>query len=117
MRGILLFDIDGVIRDVADSYRLAIQETVNHFCQWRPTLKNIDQLNGEGCWNNDWDTSLELIRRRKDFEKLKIGLPSRNNLIRKFNDFYFGGELGHEDHEKWNGFIKNEKLLVNKDKR
>ena len=44
MRGILLFDIDGVIRDVADSYRLAIQETVNHFCQWHPTIKNIDDL-------------------------------------------------------------------------
>ncbi len=29
--GLILFDIDGVIRDVTNSYRLAIQETVNFF--------------------------------------------------------------------------------------
>ena len=114
-KGLLLLDIDGVIRDVSKSYRLAVQETVNHFSQWRPGNQVIDSLKSEGKWNNDWDISLELIRRRKDFEKLKISLPSRNNLIRKFNDFYFGGEPGNKDQEKWNGFIKNEKLLVNKE--
>ena len=61
---ILLFDIDGVIRDVAGSYRRALQETVAHYSGWRPDASDIDRLKAEGSWNNDWDASLELLRRR-----------------------------------------------------
>ena len=39
---ILLFDIDGVIRDVAGSYRRALQETVAHYSGWRPSAADID---------------------------------------------------------------------------
>ena len=53
-RAVLLFDIDGVIRDVAGSYRRAIVETVQHFSGWAPELDAIDALKGEGRWNNDW---------------------------------------------------------------
>ena len=38
--GLILFDIDGVIRDVTNSYRLAIQETVNFFSGWRPSIED-----------------------------------------------------------------------------
>ena len=61
---ILLFDIDGVIRDVAGSYRRALQETVAHYSGWRPDASDIDRLKAEGSWNTDWDASLELLRRR-----------------------------------------------------
>ncbi len=114
-KALVLFDIDGVIRDVSNSYRLALQETVNHFTKWRPSNQIIDSLKSEGNWNNDWDASLELIRRRKELKKLRISLPSRNNLISKFNNFYFGGNPNHQDHIQWNGFINNETLLVNKE--
>jgi len=62
-RAVLLFDIDGVIRDVAASYRRAIVETVDQFSGWRPEAAEIDALKSEGCWNNDWEASLELLRR------------------------------------------------------
>ena len=114
-KALVLFDIDGVVRDVENSYRLALQETVNHFSKWRPSNQVIDSLKSEGNWNNDWDASLELIRRRKALNKLKIKLPSRDNLIREFSKFYFGSNPDNQDHTKWNGFIKNEKLLVNKE--
>jgi len=42
--GLILFDIDGVIRDVTNSYRLAIQETVNFFSGWRPSIEDIDSI-------------------------------------------------------------------------
>ena len=64
-RALLLFDIDGVIRDVGGSYRRAIAETVHHYSGWRPDPAEIDALKAEGCWNNDWEASLELLRRHR----------------------------------------------------
>ena len=46
-RAVLLFDIDGVIRDVSASYRRAIVETVHHYCGWRPEPGVIDALKSE----------------------------------------------------------------------
>ena len=113
LRGLLLFDIDGVIRDVTMSYRLAIQKTVKFFCNWEPTIEDIDNLKSEGYWNNDWDVSLELIKRRKKSIKLIDKMPTKEKLRRCFDNYYFGGDpFGKVD--SWNGFIKNENLLVNK---
>ena len=115
MKGILLFDIDGVIRDVSGSYRLAIQKTVHHFTSWTPSLEVIDLLKAEGNWNNDWDTSLELIKRHLKTQKhFAREIPRRDNLISIFNNYYFGGNP--ESHPSlWKGFIKNEPLLIDKD--
>ncbi len=111
MRGFLLFDIDGVIRDVASSYRLAIQETVNHFCNWRPTLKSIDNLKAEGSWNNDWKASQELIKRHEDTSRRCNSIPTLKEIEKIFSNFYFGGDPNGNNHE-WEGFIRNESLLV-----
>ena len=48
--GLILFDIDGVIRDVTNSYRMAIQETVSFFCTWKPSIQDIDTIKSEGVW-------------------------------------------------------------------
>ncbi len=111
MRGLLLFDIDGVIRDVSGSYRLAIQETVNHFTHWRPSIETIDALKTEGSWNNDWNASFELIRRHKETQEVPMELPELQSLIKIFSDFYFGGNP-EGDSKEWDGFIKNEPLLI-----
>lgn len=52
-----------MIRDVGGSYRRAIVETVHHYSGWRPDPAAIDALKSEGRWNNDWEASLELLRR------------------------------------------------------
>ena len=105
---ILLLDIDGVIRDVAGSYRRAVQETVQHYSGWFPTAVDIDALKGEGVWNNDWDASLELLRR------FGAELPDRQALINVFSGFYFGGNPEGPP-EEWTGFIRDEPLLVDAD--
>ena len=114
MRGFLLFDIDGVLRDVAGSYRLAIQETVNHCCNWRPSLDNIDNLKSEGTWNNDWKASQEIIRRYQASKGLPEKEHSLEKIMQVFSSFYFGGDP-YGDHRQWKGFIRNEPLLVNQD--
>ncbi|MFY8150239.1 MAG: hypothetical protein ACOVNL_13610, partial [Prochlorococcaceae cyanobacterium] len=64
-RAILLFDIDGVIRDVAGSYRRAIVETVHHYSGWRPEAAAIDARKSEGCGDKHWQARRELRRRHR----------------------------------------------------
>ena len=111
-RGVLLFDIDGVIRDVAGSYRRALQSTVEHYSGWRPDPGCIDALKEEGCWNNDWDASLELLRRHQTHPTAGDELPARDDLVAVFSRFYFGSDP-EGDPTLWDGFICDEPLLVN----
>ena len=73
--GVILFDIDGVIRSVENSYRLSLKKTVYRFCGWDPSYRDIDNAKNEGIWNNDWDLSLELIKRHIKSENLKLKPP------------------------------------------
>jgi HAD superfamily phosphatase len=115
-RALLLFDIDGVIRDVGGSYRRAIVETVPHYSGWRPDPAAIDNLKSEGCWNNDWEASLELLRRRRQELSASLAgepfaLPELEALVAVFGGFYFGGDP-EGDPAQWRGFIGDEPLLV-----
>ncbi len=112
-KGLILFDIDGVIRDVSKSYRLAVKKTVYSFCGWEPSSLDIDKLKNEGIWNNDWDLSLEFIKRFCKEKNLSIIPPTREEIIKIFEKLYFGCSP-NEDYSKWSGFIKNEEILVNK---
>ncbi len=101
----VVFDIDGVIRDVANSYRRALADTVEHFtqAQYRPSSEEIDLLKAEGCWNNDWEASQELIRRYGATH----GLSEEPNfeLIKGFFQRKYRGD-------NFNGYIQDEPLLV-----
>ena len=110
-RAVLLFDIDGVIRDVGGSYRRAIVETVHHYSGRRPEPAAIDALKAEGCWNNDWEASLELLRRQGCGQPDQAALPAFEALVEVFNGFYFGGDPDG-DPAAWQGFIGDEPLLV-----
>lgn len=114
-----MFDLDGVIRDVSASYRRAIQATVHHYCGWMPDTAAIDSLKGEGCWNNDWQASLELLRRHRLASPAAgmvppAELPSLVQLAEVFSGFYFGGDPSGPP-SQWTGFIREEGLLVDGD--
>ena len=111
--GLILFDIDGVIRSVEHSYRLSLKKTVYKFCGWEPSYIDIDNAKNEGIWNNDWDLSLEFIKRFIKKENLNLEIPQRNKVVKCFEKFYFGGDP-NKDSKYWSGFIKNEELLVDK---
>ncbi len=111
--GLILFDIDGVIRNVENSYRLALKKTVYKFSGWEPSYLDIDNAKNEGIWNNDWDLSLELIKRCIKKENLDLEIPLREKIIKCFEKFYFGGDP-NKDSKNWSGFITNEELLVDK---
>jgi HAD superfamily phosphatase len=116
MRGpiaIAIFDIDGVVRDVSGSYRRAIADTVEAFTQgrYRPTPEAIDQLKGEGIWNNDWQASQELVYRHFEAQNQsrdQIALDYET-LVDFFQQRYRG--VG-DDATQWTGYITQEPLLM-----
>ena len=111
--GLILFDIDGVIRSVENSYRLSLKKTVCKFSGWEPSYIDIDNAKNEGIWNNDWDLSLELIKRFIKKESLNLKIPPRELIVKSFEEFYFGGDP-NKDSKYWSGYITNEELLVDK---
>ena len=111
--GLILFDIDGVIRSVENSYRLSLKKTVYKFTGWEPSYIDIDNAKNEGIWNNDWDLSLEFIKRFQKKGKSNLEIPEREEIVKCFEDYYFGGDP-NKDSKYWSGFITNEQLLVDK---
>ncbi len=116
MSAIVIFDIDGVIRDVTNSYRRAIADTVEHFTNYafRPNMDDIDNLKAEGIWNNDWKCSQEFIYRygqsqRQSRKELNLDY---DEIVDFFQCRYRGTQLNHPD--QWDGYITTEPLLVEK---
>jgi HAD superfamily phosphatase len=60
-RPLLVFDMDGVLVDVTESYRESIQQTVQHFTGVAPTREQIQEFKNQGGWNDDWKLSHHLI--------------------------------------------------------
>jgi HAD superfamily phosphatase len=58
---ILIFDMDGVLVDVTESYRETIARTVEHFAGAAPTRERIQELKNQGGWNSDWKLSHHLV--------------------------------------------------------
>lgn len=59
---LLVFDMDGVLVDVTESYRETIQRTVEHFSGRRISRPEIQDWKNRGGWNDDWALSNALIR-------------------------------------------------------
>jgi len=108
---IVVFDIDGVVRDVGGSYRRALADTVEHFTEgaYRPSSIEIDDLKAEGIWNNDWEGSQELVYRyfeAQGQERSQIALDY-DTLVAFFQSRYRGSNP-----ENWTGYICTEPLLL-----
>lgn len=107
----VIFDIDGVIRDVTKSYRRALADTVAQFTQnaYRPTMDDIDTLKSEGIWNNDWEGSQEFIYRYWESQG-----KNRNTInldYQEIVDFFQGKYRGNN----YDGYISTEPLLVSRE--
>jgi len=108
---IVVFDIDGVVRDVSGSYRRALADTVEHFTLqgYRPTPDDIDCLKSEGVWNNDWEGSQELIYRYFETQG-----QSREQVIVDYNSIvaFFQSRYRGTDANNLTGYICDEPLLL-----
>jgi len=110
---IVVFDIDGVVRDVGGSYRRALADTVEYYTEgYRPSMTDIDDLKAEGLWNNDWEASRELVYRY--FEKRGV---ARHQLSLNYQQLvaFFQSRYRGPDPDQWTGYICQEPLLMRSD--
>ncbi len=99
-RDLIIFDMDGVIIDTSNSYRLAIRGTYEKFSETTLTPERVQAAKNQGGLNNDWDLTYYLL------EKDGINVTF-SQIIEKFQELYWGND--------GDGFILNEKLLISRD--
>ena len=61
-RPLFVFDMDGVIFDVQNSYREAIKMTFEHYLGYKPSDVAIQEVKNLGRMCNDWDVTHFLIK-------------------------------------------------------
>ena len=59
-KDLVIFDMDGVLVDVNESYSATIQATVKHFTGYEPSREEIQDWKNRGGWNDDWRLSTRL---------------------------------------------------------
>ncbi len=83
MDSLIVFDMDGVLTEVSESYREAIVQTVEHFTGKRITRDLIQQYKNQGGWNNDWALSQKIASDLgAEIEYAKV--------VDRFNELFLG---------------------------
>jgi HAD superfamily phosphatase len=93
---VLVFDMDGVLVEVGQSYREAIRETVKRFTGEMVSHDLIQDFKNAGGWNNDWLLSHRLIQDRG--KTVEYGA-----VVDEFNRIFLG--------ENNDGLILNEQWM------
>ena len=57
----LVFDMDGVLADVTESYRETIARTAAHFTGVEITPRRIQDYKNRGGFNDDWELTHRII--------------------------------------------------------
>jgi HAD superfamily hydrolase (TIGR01548 family) len=88
----LVFDMDGVLVDVTESYRETIVKTVEHFTGKTISRDSIQDYKNQGGWNNDWMLSQKICR------DLGVEMPY-TTIIEYFNYLFLDQGMIHR--ERW----------------
>ncbi|MDD3150111.1 MAG: aminotransferase class I/II-fold pyridoxal phosphate-dependent enzyme [Candidatus Gastranaerophilales bacterium] len=96
-KDLIIFDMDGVLVDTSNSYRMAIKKTFEFFAKKEITFDKIQKAKNQGGLNNDWDLT-EFLLKNEGFE-----IP-KHEIIDRFQEFYLGSSE--------NGLINTEKLII-----
>lgn len=95
----LVFDMDGVLVNAGNSYRVAIEKTYEKFSGKTITQEEIQKVKNLGGLNNDWDLTKYLL------EKQGINV-SYSDIVDAFQKIYW---------DDGKGIINNETPLFNKE--
>jgi HAD superfamily phosphatase len=91
----LVFDMDGVLVDVTESYRETIRRTVEHFTGEPVSAEAIQDLKNQGGWNDDWRLSHHIVANRG----IEVALPA---VVEYFQGIFRGnGSGGLILQERW----------------
>lgn len=95
-RQVIVFDMDGVLVDVTESYRETIVQTVRFFGGPEIERAAIQDYKNQGGWNNDWLLSQHILA------ESGITLPYQT-VVDAFQKLFFGpnGNDGLMQREVW----------------
>ncbi len=99
-KDVIVLDLDGVVFDVSNSYRLAIKETFKHFAKKDISDREIQEAKDSGGLNCDWDLTKHLL------DKYGVNV-SLDEITEVFQQIFF-----NPDKAGSKGLIDNEKLLI-----
>ena len=97
MEGVVVFDMDGVLVDVSQSYRETVRATVRHFGGPAISPEGIQDYKNSGGWNNDWALSQKILA------DSGVDVPY-DTVVKEFNRIFFG--------ENNDGLIQRERWMV-----
>ena len=95
----IVFDMDGVLAEVTESYREAIVQTVEHFTGQRIARDSIQDYKNQGGWNNDWALSQKIAA------DLGVEVPY-DTVVDYFNEIFIGEQRRRPDPARAAGFRK-----------
>jgi len=120
----VIFDLDGTLIEVKDSYKEAIVRTIQHL---RPDLnkgyiyERMQSLKGVPNLNNDWDATYYLLR-LIDEEEPKVERDDEwSRMMMIFQSFYLGRDLFLKSYglsppvDVDKGLIENETLNIKRE--
>jgi HAD superfamily hydrolase (TIGR01548 family) len=92
---LLVFDMDGVLVDVRESYHRTILETVRHFTGRPVSLAQVQHWKNRSGYNDDWKLTTDWIRSLGGGETYR-------EVKRQFERFYWGKNgAGNVARERW----------------
>ncbi|MEQ1885258.1 MAG: HAD-IA family hydrolase [Bryobacteraceae bacterium] len=83
MDGVIVFDMDGVLAEVTESYRESIVQTVKFFTGKTIERDVIQDYKNRGGWNNDWALSQKIAA------DLGVNIDY-DTVVTQFNIFFLG---------------------------
>jgi HAD superfamily phosphatase len=94
-KDLIVFDMDGVLVEVTESYRATIQATVKHFTGQEPSREEIQDWKNRGGFNDDWILSHRMIAERG-------GKAAYEEVVDRFQKIFHGdGANGLILREQW----------------
>ncbi len=114
----LIWDMDGVIVDVTNSYREAIRQTAQYFLNRKVSNLEVQCIKAITGMNNDWDATYSLIKNIKDSSQIKKNSTEYLEYKNYFQSIYLGEKLFNQCYKKISqikkdGLINAEKLFIN----
>jgi len=94
----IIFDMDGILVDVSNSYREVIRQTASYFLSREVDKNEVNKIKNRVGMNNDWDATYALIN--------NLNIPYKT-VKSYFQKLYLGNS-------KRKGLIDNEQLLISK---
>jgi len=117
----LVFDIDGTLVDVRESYKEAIVQTILHIREGTDPDRIraiMEDIKGISNLNNDWDGTYYILEMLEGREPAVIRNEKWKNIQKIFQSIYLGKDLyirsyGENPPLKFKkGLIENERLLI-----